>query len=118
MGSPLFQEALTTDLDRVSQELFALTTNGGAEYCGQVIEQASRDLAWSDSDNDLKAIFIAGNEPFTQGPVDYHKSVKNAVAGGITVNTIHCGSEQAGIDGKWKDGALLAEAAGHDGRAR
>src|SRR5213075_3096371 len=28
---------LTTDLDRVSEELFALLTNGGSEYCGQVI---------------------------------------------------------------------------------
>src|SRR5262249_8045908 len=28
----------TTDLDRVSEKLFALTTCGGDEYCGQVIQ--------------------------------------------------------------------------------
>jgi hypothetical protein len=100
---------LTTDLDRISQELFALTTNGGNEYCGQVIDEASRNLRWSASADDLKVIFIAGNEPFTQGNVDYHDSVKAAIARGIMVNTIHCGREQEGIDGKWKDGALLAD---------
>jgi hypothetical protein len=100
---------LTTDLDKMSQELFALHTNGGSEYCGQVIDEATRNLKWSASADDLKAIFIAGNEPFTQGKVDYHQSVKAAIAKGIIVNTIHCGTEQEGINGKWKDGALLAD---------
>jgi hypothetical protein len=100
---------LTRDLDRVSQELFALTTKGGSEYCGQVIDEASRYLEWSNVEDDLKLIFIAGNEPFTQGPVDYHQSLKGAIARGITVNTIYCGTEMGGIEGKWKDGALLAD---------
>jgi hypothetical protein len=100
---------LTTDLDAVSRELFALTTNGGSEYCGWVIGDAVSDLAWSASNDDLKVIFIAGNEPFTQGPRSYRGSVADALLRGITVNTIHCGSEQAGIDGEWRRGALLAE---------
>ena len=32
---------LTTDLDKISEELFALRTNGGEEYCGWVIKNAS-----------------------------------------------------------------------------
>ena len=64
----------TTDLDKVSEELFALNTNGGQEYCGWVIKDATEQLQWSDSPDDLKVIFIAGNEPFTQGPVDYRDS--------------------------------------------
>jgi hypothetical protein len=100
---------LTTDLDRVSAELFALSTNGGEEYCGRVIKAAAEELAWSPAAGDLKLIFIAGNEPFTQGDVDYREAAKLAVSRGIIVNTIHCGSELQGIDGKWKEGALLAE---------
>jgi len=100
---------LTTDLDRVSRELFALTTSGGNEFCGHVIQKAARELSWSYSNEDLKSIFIAGNEPFTQGSVDYRDSVREAIHRGITVNTIHCGTEQAGIRGGWKDGALLAD---------
>jgi hypothetical protein len=100
---------LTTDLDKVSEELFALTTSGGEEYCGWVIRDATEQLAWSTAPDDLKVIFIAGNEPFTQGPVDYRQACKAAIAKGIIVNTIHCGTEREGIDGKWKDGAVLAD---------
>jgi len=99
----------TTDLDKVSEELFALNTNGGSEYCGWVIDEATKALEWTGSADDLKVIFIAGNEPFTQGPIDYRQSCKAAVTKGIVVNTIHCGSEQVGINGKWKDGAMLAD---------
>ncbi|MFZ5470699.1 MAG: vWA domain-containing protein, partial [Myxococcota bacterium] len=100
---------LTQDLDRVSEQLFALTTNGGDEYCGQVISKAVQQLSWSRSAKDLKLIYIAGNEPFTQGPVDYRKAVKTAVEKGITVNTIHCGPERDGVQGGWRDGAVLAD---------
>ena len=99
----------TTDLDKVSEELFALKTNGGDEYCGWVIKEASEQLKWSSSTDDLKVIFIAGNEPFTQGPVDYRQSCKAAISKAIVVNTIHCGPPSAGIEGKWKDGAALAD---------
>jgi hypothetical protein len=99
----------TTDLDKVSEELFALRTNGGQEYCGWVIKEATQALEWTGSPDDLKVIFVAGNEPFTQGQVDYRQSCKAAIARGIVVNTIHCGSEKAGIDGKWKAGAVLAD---------
>jgi len=100
---------LTTDLDKVSEELFALKTNGGEEYCGMVIRMAVDGLQWSQSKEDMKLIFIAGNEPFTQGSVNYADACKAAVSKGIVVNTIHCGDDRAGIEGKWKDGALLAD---------
>jgi hypothetical protein len=100
---------LTTDLDKISEELFALKTNGGDEYCGWVIRDAAAQLQWSESLDDLKVIFIAGNEPFTQGPVDYRQACKTAVEKGIIVNTIHCGSEADGRSGMWADGAILAD---------
>lgn len=102
-------QPLTTDLDKISEELFALRTNGGDEYCGWVIRDAVNDLAWSAEGNVYKAIFIAGNEPFTQGPVNYAESCKAAITKGIIVNTIHCGAEREGINTKWKDGADLAD---------
>jgi hypothetical protein len=102
-------QPLTTDLDKISEELFALKTQGGDEFCGWVIKDALECLAWSAAPTDFKAIFIAGNEPFGQGPVDYRKSCKAAIEKGIVVNTIHCGSQSAGVNGRWQDGALLAE---------
>jgi hypothetical protein len=100
---------LTTDLDKVSEELFALRTNGGDEYCGWVIKRAVEDLEWSPASDAYKVIFIAGNEPFTQGPVNYAESCKAAITKGIIVNTIHCGPEAVGVNTKWKDGADLAD---------
>ena len=100
---------MTDDLDKVSEALFALTTNGGSEYCGQVIDVAVRALDWTDSGRDLHCIFIAGNEPFTQGPVDYVKACRAAADKNITVSTIHCGSMATGISTKWEHGAKLAD---------
>jgi len=100
---------LTTDLDAISEELFALRTDGGNEYCGAVIKQSLIDLRWSTNHNDLKIIFIAGNEAFTQGPVDYKISCKSAIERGIIVNTIFCGNEKEGVRSGWKDGADLSD---------
>lgn len=100
--------SLTGELDQVSEALFSLTTNGGSEYCGYVIRTAVTELPWSQSEGDIKAIFIAGNEPFTQGPVLYKNAIAMAKEKGITVNTIHAGNLQQGANSGWKDGALLA----------
>jgi hypothetical protein len=100
---------LTDDLDKVSEQLFKLRTDGGDEYCGTVIQKAANELQWSGVKDAYKAVFIAGNEPFTQGSVDYHTACKEAIAKGILVNTIFCGPEKEGADTGWKDGALLAD---------
>jgi len=102
-------QPLTRDLDKVSEVLFALTTNGGDEYCGAVIQRAMKDLAWDANPKVYKAIFVAGNEPFDQGPIDSKQSCKDAIAKGIIVNTIHCGGEAQGIAEHWNQGALLAD---------
>jgi hypothetical protein len=102
-------EPLTRDLDKVSDHLFKLSTNGGQEYCGAVIRRALDDLAWDASPGVYKAIFVAGNEPFTQGPIDASDACRAAIAKGVIVNTIHCGAEQVGVDTGWKSGALLAD---------
>jgi hypothetical protein len=99
---------LTRELDRVSEALFSLTTNGGAEYCGQVIHSAVAGLSWSTSEQDIKAIFIAGNEPFTQGPVSFKTAIGAAKQKGVTVNTIHAGPYNEGARSGWQEGALLA----------
>lgn len=99
----------TTDLDLISDELFKLKTFGGEEFCGTVIDSAIQVLNWSTNNEDLKLIFIAGNEEFTQGHVDYKKSCKEAISKGVIVNTIFCGDYNEGVQTFWKDGADLAD---------
>lgn len=101
--------SFTTELDVISEKLFDLDTNGGSEFCGQVISDAVADLDWKDGDEHLRAIFIAGNEAFTQGNTDYRNSVNRAAEKDIVVNTIHCGNYDEGINGKWRDGAVIGK---------
>lgn len=99
---------LTEDLDEISKGLFGLSTRGGSEFCGQAIETSLNQLDWEESAEDYKVIFIAGNEPFSQGRVSYSEVCRTAKSKGIIVNTIHCGDFQVGINQSWKDGAILA----------
>lgn len=99
--------AFSDDLDEISKSLFSLTTNGGNEFCGKVIQTAINQLNWGDNETDLKFIFIAGNEPYTQGRVSYKDASKLAHQSDITVNTIFCGEYDQGIATYWKDGADL-----------
>ena len=101
--------AFSNDLDDISKELFSLTTNGGNEYCGYVINSSINQLSWGANEKDLKLIFIAGNEPFTQGSISYKEASNLAKDKDITVNTIFCGEYNLGISTYWKDGADLAK---------
>ena len=97
----------TSDLDLISEKLFSLKTDGGSEYCGQVIASSIKELDWEEYPKDLKLIFIAGNEPFDQGNVSYREVCKNANKMDITVNTIFCGNFSEGVRTHWKDGAYI-----------
>ena len=103
------QMDFTTDLDLVSQKLFALRTNGGEEYCGAAIKQSLDDLNWSGNSNDLKLIYVAGNEPFNQGPINYKEVCVEAQTKGIIISTIYCGDYNQGIKEFWKDGATCSK---------
>lgn len=97
----------SSDLDEISEKLFSLTTNGGEEYCGEVIQTSLKQLEWGKNPDNLRMIFIAGNEPFTQGRLNYKDAVTNAKENDIIVNTIFCGNFEQGIETEWKRGALL-----------
>ena len=97
----------STDLDEISEKLFSLTTNGGEEFCGQVINKSLRQLDWGKNADDLKLIFIAGNEPFTQGKLNYIDATTQAKEKDVIINTIFCGNYKQGVGSKWKNGAEL-----------
>lgn len=100
---------LTQDLDLVSEKLFALRTNGGSEYCGAVIRDASVNLNWDKNDKSMKLIYIAGNEPFDQGRINYKEVISTAKTKKIYTNTIFCGNRDEGIQSFWQNGASLGD---------
>jgi len=97
--------AFTGNLDQVSNTLFSLHTNGGDEYCPQVIVESAEDLPWDKNSGTYKAIFIAGNESFRQGKVPWSLACEKARQMGVIVNTIYCGDRQEGIAEYWNLGA-------------
>lgn len=96
---------LTTDLDLISEKLFALRTSGSEEYCGTAISRATKELEWGSNESDMKLIYIAGNEIFEQGKISYKTSIPQALKKDIYVNTIHCGNPETGIRDLWRDAA-------------
>lgn len=96
---------LTQDLDLISEKLFALKTNGGTEYCGAVIRDATNQLEWNDSEKSMKLIYIAGNEAFNQEGINYKEAIADAKKKNIYINTIFCGNREEGIRTYWQDGA-------------
>lgn len=96
----------TDALDLLSARLMELQTTGSEEYCGQVIHDAVNDLGWSTNPDDMKMIFIAGNESFDQGPFRPHAAIAEARAKGITVTTIHCGPEDQAVTEGWRQAAV------------
>jgi len=96
----------SSDLDKLSQNLFSLTTNGGDEYCGQVIYTSLDELKWDADSSTYKVIFISGNEDFLQGKIQYTSACTEARKKGVIVNTIYCGDRLQGIREHWN---LLGE---------
>jgi len=94
----------TSDLDMLSKHLFGLTTNGGDEYCGHVINNSLDELEWSSNAADYKVIFIAGNESFLQGAISYTLACAKAKEKGVIVNTVYCGNKTQGIAEHWNLG--------------
>jgi hypothetical protein len=95
----------TSDLDLVSKKLFSLTTNGGDEYCGQVMYSSLTEMKWDTSANSYKVIFIAGNEDFLQGKLSFTKACAEARKKNVIVNTIYCGDKIQGINEHWNLGS-------------
>lgn len=96
---------LTDDLDLVYQKLFELRTNGGTEYVARVVRAARNDLAWSEQDNALKIIVVAGNEAATQDESSFplETTCRETIAAGIIVNSIFCGNPEEGRTSGWAD---------------
>ncbi|MCA9295895.1 MAG: VWA domain-containing protein [Phycisphaerales bacterium] len=96
----------TEDLDTVSQMLFGLTTNGGTELVGRVVQTSLQELDWHPSTGALRMIFVAGNESADQDDqVAVRTICTEAAARGIDVNSIYCeyGDDDSEIKPGWRE---------------
>lgn len=109
-GWVMIRSDFTEDLDLISRELFALTTNGGTELVARVIRTSVNALAWTPGEASLKLIVVAGNESAEQDTQYAAGDMASAaIARGILVNTIYCGNPMDEIAPGWKAVALKAD---------
>ena len=103
---------LTEDLDRVSESLFSLKTNGGDEYVARAVRRALRDLEWSDTPQALRMVIVAGNESANQDP-NFKTADVCALAAerGVVVNPLYCtyATDAADVSAGWREVATLTE---------
>ncbi|MCA8979867.1 MAG: VWA domain-containing protein, partial [Planctomycetes bacterium] len=101
---------LTGDLDLISQQLFALQTNGGTELVGRVLSVATGKLNWSQDPYALKLAVVAGNESADQDSVvSFRDACAAAIKNGIMVNSIYCGNPADAEAPLWKEVSMRAD---------
>ncbi|HEX8915570.1 MAG TPA: vWA domain-containing protein [Humisphaera sp.] len=104
---------LTDDLDEVYKFLNTFDDRlGGDEFVGLAVHRATADMQWHDGKQTLKLIYVVGNETAHQGPAefDYTKTAPAAIAKGIIVNAIYCGSyDYEKASPTWREMAKLAD---------
>lgn len=96
---------LTNDLDSVYGKMMALSTNGGDEFVGWVLNDALRTMSWSRDPAALKLIFVAGNESADQAAesFNFRRVCQDARRDGIVINAIYGGGRDQGISEKWNE---------------
>lgn len=108
-GWVALQTPFTSDLDLVSERLFAVTTNGGTEYVGRVLEAAGA-LGWSSLPDAMQLILVAGNESAQQDSlVNVFRQSQDLIARGIVVNAVYCGPAEDNIAPAWREVAQHGE---------
>lgn len=100
----------TTDLDEVSKQLFALSTNGGTELVGRVVNKAVGTLDWTTDKGAMKLIVVAGNEGADQDhKVTYQDACTAAIGKGIMINAIYCGDSNDNLAAAWREVSKLTD---------
>ncbi len=89
---------LNRDLDSMYAKLMDFEADGGGdgpEAVNEALEAAIQRMSWSQDQSTYKVVFLVGDAPphmDYQDDVKYRQVVATAVAKGIVVNTIQCGS--------------------------
>ena len=97
------QTDLTSDLDAVYAKMMAMTTDGGDEYVGWVLNDAVNTMNWSTDPNALKLVFVAGNESADQASHRYNfrHVAELARSRGLVINAFYAGDHSRGVAEAW-----------------
>lgn len=96
---------LTSDLDEVYAKMMAMSTSGGDEFVGWVLNDAVKTMSWSSDPRAMQVIFVAGNESADQArsSYDFRYVAEAAQAKRIVINSIYAGAHQQGRNEMWHE---------------
>lgn len=102
------------DIDKVVKDISNLKADGGGdepEAVNQGMHAAINDLKWDADNKTAKLLFLIGDAPPNQYPGDFkwQDESKKAIAHGIQINTIGCGSFGPAASDVFKTIAKLAD---------
>src|SRR5690606_20429378 len=103
---------LSRDLDSMYATLMDFAADGGGdgpESVNQALDEAIHNMSWSQDPTSYKVAFLVGDAPPHMDYQDdgkYPEILQSAVARGIVVNTIQCGS-MSETAGHWQRIAAL-----------
>lgn len=84
----------TDDIDKVVKDISSLSAHGGGdapEAVASALHASVHDLQWDTGSKTLKLLFVIGDAgPTGKDPCDWRAEAKDAIAGGIQINTIGC----------------------------
>ncbi len=85
------------NIDKVVKDISSLQADGGGdtpEAVNEALHAAVNQLEWSDSNRTVKLLFLIGDAGPNTYPNDYNWETesKKAIAKGIQINTVACGS--------------------------
>jgi hypothetical protein len=105
---------LSDNIDDVYKNLLSFKADGGGdtpEHVNKALEDAVRNIKWSQDKKALKIIYLVGDAPphmeYDDAPV-YQKTVESAVKNDIIINSVRCGSIPE-TEKFWQDIARLGE---------
>lgn len=109
-GKPFELTPFSLELKEMHAKVKSVNCDGVHENCGEAIAFALKHYPWNRRKRKqlLRVLFVAGNESFDQGPVNYRDALETARKMGVIVNTIHCGAPNP----EWRAAALLGGGAG------
>jgi len=95
---------LTPDLDYIYARMMEMSTSGGDEFVGWVLNDAVHTMNWSNAPNALKLIFVAGNESADQCSTrfNFRDVAREARRKGIIINSIYAGYPNVGVNEGWE----------------
>lgn len=104
-GAPFELSPFSQEPEEMRAKVESINCDGVYENCGEAIDFALKNYPWNKRKRRelLKVLFIAGNESFDQGSVNYRDALARARGLGIIVNTIHCGE----FNPEWRAAARL-----------